>query len=332
MIIKQFKIGCFLVIVVSVLVGCVKSLEKEGVTDTIVYMGRIVDNQNNPIEGISVKITNGTLVHATELSDMNGCFKIPVIISNVNKEYYMLLEDDFGIVKRTKLKGLGIGIYDFGDIVFYREEDILLPIITIGYASSPTLTSVVMRAFVDDGNNFPVIERGFCYGRSSNPTIENDFIVNGGSGTGHFMCVINNIDVQNSIYYVRAYAQNRFGITYSANRVISNENLLYEQLPTMRHAGQLYHIYPDMGSMAWQNAYNACEQLVYAGYDDWYLPSIEELQNILSQQPNLFIDKCYWSQTLWENYAAMHCSLDVIYGCDGVNDRYSCDVIAVRHD
>ena len=34
--------------------------------------------------------------------------------------------------------------------------------------------------------------------------------------------------------------------------------------------------------MTWNDANNACEGLIYGGYDDWMLPDYEELRNIMT--------------------------------------------------
>lgn len=53
-------------------------------------------------------------------------------------------------------------------------------------------------------------------------------------------------------------------------------------------------------------AVNACEELVINGYDDWYLPSVDELklidENVHSRGFGGFRDKTYWSNTVnWSN-------------------------------
>ena len=75
--------------------------------------------------------------------------------------------------------------------------------------------------------------------------------------------------------------------------------LEYLKLPTFDFAGYLYHVYPDMGAMTWSQAMSACNGLSYGGYDDWYLPNIEELGAMCQKESSIggFSDTFYWSST-----------------------------------
>jgi hypothetical protein len=58
---------------------------------------------------------------------------------------------------------------------------------------------------------------------------------------------------------------------------------------------------------SWENAKKACDDLVYAGYDDWRLPSLTDLRSLLD--PVSYDDKIFscnkkgifWSSTPFEN-------------------------------
>ena len=58
----------------------------------------------------------------------------------------------------------------------------------------------------------------------------------------------------------------------------------------------------DLGSMDWNSAKTACDELILNGYSDWHLPSKEELNAlyvILKQRGALggFAARYYWSST-----------------------------------
>jgi|GEM_PF-2930107 len=60
-----------------------------------------------------------------------------------------------------------------------------------------------------DGHN--VIERGICYSKSTNPTIEDSTVVSG-SGSGVFECKLKGLKAATT-YYIRAYATKKNGVT-----------------------------------------------------------------------------------------------------------------------
>ena len=72
---------------------------------------------------------------------------------------------------------------------------------------------------IDDGGS-DIIEKGFCYSNSSNPTIS-DFVVSYGAGIGEFSSVISNLN-PNTNYFVRAYATNTAGTIYSNELVFTS--------------------------------------------------------------------------------------------------------------
>lgn len=62
----------------------------------------------------------------------------------------------------------------------------------------------------------------------------------------------------------------------------------------------------DLGSMDWNSAKTACDELILNGYSDWHLPSAEELNAlyvILEQRAALggFANNYYWSSTEHDN-------------------------------
>jgi uncharacterized protein (TIGR02145 family) len=69
-----------------------------------------------------------------------------------------------------------------------------------------TATSIEVQAEVTDAGDTPVIMRGFAYGTSQQPDI-NDFTTENGIGVGTFGTVLAGLQ-PNTTYYVRAYAIN----------------------------------------------------------------------------------------------------------------------------
>lgn len=88
------------------------------------------------------------------------------------------------------------------------------PTITTLEITNYTTTSAVFEGFISSEGSKPVIERGICYGLSSNPTLSGTHVVLG-NGPGPFST---NIAGLSGYYYIRAYATTEFG-TFYGNQV-----------------------------------------------------------------------------------------------------------------
>ncbi len=514
---KQILILLFLPFLVT---GCLRSLEKEGITNTTVYKGRVIDNSNKPLSGIMVRITNGRLIHNSSSTNIEGMFEVIVDATKIDAEYYIQIGEEGSFVKRSSLKGFGLDIYDYGDIPFeninlpevetleltdmtphsfvckcnvlsqgaseitergvcwstniptiddHREKsgtgegvysctvssntfdfnttiyyarayainkygeaygDIIeinstklaefmalkmpsvetielsdmtphsftckcnvlsqgaseitergvcwstnIPTIddhreksgtgegvysctvssntfdfntTIYYARAyainkygaaygdiiemnstklaefmalklPTvetldITNMTQKSFtikcnVKSKGEAIVTERGLCWATSI-PTIE-DNKVPSGSGEGEYSCIVadESIDYATTTYYARAYAINEYGVSYGEPIEINSSRMGYFSLPTMNYGGYTYHIHPDLGRMTWNSANESCENLVAYGYEDWYLPDLEEMHAIAEKTNKLDNDVWYWTSTEYNNNYAHYCFL-----------------------
>lgn len=60
-----------------------------------------------------------------------------------------------------------------------------------------------------------------------------------------------------------------------------------------------YYIYPEDNAEAvnWYDAKNICENLVAYNYDDWYLPSIDELEMLENKHTKFDSFQQYWSSS-----------------------------------
>jgi uncharacterized protein (TIGR02145 family) len=87
-------------------------------------------------------------------------------------------------------------------------------------------TSINAFGQVSDDGGSELTSYGFCWGRSINPTTNDNKIELGTSISGDFNTVINNLSPQTT-YYVRAYASNSVGVSYGDNKTVTTPEGLY---------------------------------------------------------------------------------------------------------
>ena len=176
-------------------------------------------------------------------------------------------------------------------------------------------------------------ERGFIYAKIQNPTLDDasvtKVIVTKTSST-QFEKQVTNANWGNHLWYIRAYAISSAGVSYGEIKTIQDpEYAEYLKLPTFDFAGYLYHVYPDMGEMTWNQAMSACNGLSYGGYDDWYLPNKEELNAMYQKKSSIggFSSTNYWSST--EDSTSSHALYQYFYSGQQ-NWDYKSDTNRVR--
>ena len=97
-------------------------------------------------------------------------------------------------------------------IMFACKPDLEKPTVVTLPISQITETSAVAGGEVTSDGGAEVTARGVCWSLGSNPTIENEKTVEGGS-VGSFQSSLSDL-LQNTTYYVRAYAANSEGTSY----------------------------------------------------------------------------------------------------------------------
>jgi uncharacterized protein (TIGR02145 family) len=80
-----------------------------------------------------------------------------------------------------------------------------------------TETTAVCRSEITNDNGLPVIARGVCWNTLPAPTVDH-FKTTDGSGTGLYNSNLSGLN-SNTLYYVRAYAENSDGISYSEEMI-----------------------------------------------------------------------------------------------------------------
>jgi uncharacterized protein YodC (DUF2158 family) len=83
-----------------------------------------------------------------------------------------------------------------------------------GYGVKPN--EVTLGSTVASNGGSSVTERGICYGTASNPTIDNNKVIDGSNSTaGGFQVTIKGLNA-NTKYYFRSYAKNANGVGYGS--------------------------------------------------------------------------------------------------------------------
>lgn len=116
------KVGYWLLLSISVILfGC--SNEEDNIK-TITYKGQIVsDITQEPLCGIRIQlVSNGTKIFLTT-SDVAGDFEFTLNIQDINSTHYLLLTNSSDYSQKLYLKGFGMGVFDYGIITFYDEEE-----------------------------------------------------------------------------------------------------------------------------------------------------------------------------------------------------------------
>lgn len=223
----------------------------------------------------------------------------------------------------------------------------ILPTITTATISGLTVPTAVSGGNVTYDGGSPILERGVCWCTTNCiPTIANDH-TSDGAGLGSF---VSNIPTGNLMHYhIRAYARNSVGVAYgevieldavvqlgqfyqggiigclfnnNANGLIVSQN--YYQAEWGCYGGHVTTSY-DFGSgpANTQAIVNACStpniaaricyDLVLNGYDDWFLPSKNELGSLYPNKDiiNGFFPLGYWSSSQCNEYP---CSSNDAYG------------------
>ena len=206
--------------------------------------------------------------HTNEVAD-NGVFTSLMTELDANTTYY---------VRAYATNEVGTA---YGTSVSFTSGNGLPTVETLDPGENITSSSISAVGNVIDDGGFEISTRGFVYSTLPYPTLENSTNMTSGSGVGYFSANITNITPTKKTYYIRAYATNSLGTAYGDQVVVTPERSEYLSLKTMSYGGYTYKIKP-LGPMAWQEGYDACENMVYGGYSDWFMPDDGEVQAIIT--------------------------------------------------
>ncbi len=169
-------------------------------------------------------------------------------------------------------------------------------------------------------------ERGFVYGTSPKPTIDDNKITKSGTGTGAYSLYVTNLPTDVT-FYVRAYAINDAGVAYGEDVSVSSEYITLQ-------AAKLMVQNKDLGEVNWNSAKSMCESSIVGGYTDWRLPTKDELMILYNNRDKIGgfktsdIGSYYWASKISGYYYYIDFYDGTIY--NSYKSSYALSVRAVR--
>lgn len=219
--------------------------------------------------------------------NLTGTYDVRVTDLEINRLYYVraYAKNEAGIAYSDTVIGLSI------------EE--ILPVVRTDAATDEDRehNSVVLHGTIVSAGAPPYSERGFVYSDVyESPTIyDNKIIVPGSGSSFEYRSTELTAD---KVYYVRAYATNSKGTAYG--QVIKAYERDWIVLSSCNIAVQKQ----DIGSGAWSDVSMMCAGSSHEGFNDWRLPTKEELMAMYVYKNDIgnFEDYFYWSSTSGVSY------------------------------
>lgn len=224
-------VGYRLLLSISVLLfGC---NHDEEVNRNFTFIGTVVDiSSKEPMPELPVVVTDGSNIHTSTKTNADGRFMLSVNIYEISSAYYVLIGDDSCLKRRVKIQGFAGGETNLGTIEIIGPS---IPIVDLsGYRTDNGI--ITCHASVTENGRLEITEKGFCFGKTTQPTIEDEKIVCGiGDGSFEGKITITDLDVS-STYFIRPYATNSKGTGYGKEFSITTK----DGLPSVRTG---YYIY-----------------------------------------------------------------------------------------
>lgn len=172
--------------------------------------------------------------------------------------------------------------------------------------------SAMFQGNITDCGNPPFTERGFVYGTSINPTIDdNKIVVSGSAKIGEYYIKVSNLP--RKTYYVRAYVINSEGIAYGEDRIVEAD---WIEIPSAGIAVQKSDL-SNGSRVDWVTAQSLCNNSTVMGFNDWRLPTKDELVVMYNNRDKLgeFVFG-YWSSTIYrtDQYGTEYYVFDIQNG------------------
>lgn len=157
--------------------------------------------------------------------------------------------------------------------LYSRTFGLAIPVI-LGIKSATINSAIISFEIIEEPQK--TLSSGICWSTSPDPTI--DAFSTTASTASIMEAEMVDLDFAKSTYYVRAFAENANGISYSDILEMPVNNPY--RLPTFK-SGDYTYVCKYMGKADWYTAYNSCQSLVYV-FDDWELPNIGYVSDFIN--------------------------------------------------
>ena len=119
----------------------------------------------------------------------------------------------------------------YGEVKHIVTQGFCVPFVTTGFATQIMSTTAICAGEVTNSSGLDVTERGICFSKTNTqPTIENSYYIQSGSGLGSFECMLSSLE-PNTTYFYCAYATNDVGTGYGTVLHFTTDPVYY--LPTV---------------------------------------------------------------------------------------------------
>lgn len=209
------KLSLFLVALAMLLVACKPEIEKPTVVTKSV--GEITQTTAKIVGQVTedggAEVTERGVCWSTEgnPSIADACTKDGIGIGEYTSNLADLEPNTTYYVKTYAVNSEGISYGEEKSFKTLEVVDTTLTVVTIAPDEVTQTTAKAGGNITADGNS-KIIERGVCWSKSQNPTIEDDHASNG-AGSGEFYVDIEGLTA-NTKYYIRAYAKSEKSIVY----------------------------------------------------------------------------------------------------------------------
>lgn len=222
------KVGYWLLLSISVILfGCSND---EEINRDFTFIGTVIDaSSKEPMPELPVVVTDGNNIHTSTKTNADGRFMLTVNINEISSAYYILIGDDSCIKKTVEIHGFSGGETNLGTIEIIGPS---IPSVRLtGHRTDNGI--ITCNAYITANGRLEVVEKGFCFGKTAQPTIDDEKIVCG-SGDESFRgkITITDLDVS-STYFIRPYATNAKGTGYGEEFATSTE----DGLPSIESLG-----------------------------------------------------------------------------------------------